>query len=155
MLNMRSQYNKQIKEKTESVSEFLSDQKEIFTKNFLTDLLKTEANQIRNTENQITKSLQDSTLKLDNDYKSFMGFIDNEKEINKRNEDVTIIYNDLLLQGLVNCVSQNKELINIKKRLATMDKQLKEDIDRVVKSIMVFKGYAIFLHKDVMNSKLN
>jgi len=36
-----------------------------------------------------------------------------------------------------------------------MDKQLKEDIDRVVKSIMVFKGYAIFLHKDVMNSKLN
>jgi len=94
---MRSQYNKQIKEKTESVSEFLSDQKEIFTKNFLTDLLKTEANQIRNTENQITKSLQDSTLKLDNDYKSFMGFIDNEKEINKRNEDVTIIYNDLLL----------------------------------------------------------
>jgi len=97
MLNMRSQYNKQIKEKTESVSEFLSDQKEIFTKNFLTDLLKTEANQIRNTENQITKSLQDSTLKLDNDYKSFMGFIDNEKEINKRNEDVTIIYNDLLL----------------------------------------------------------
>ena len=89
---MRTNQNNQIKEKPESVSSFLKDNKEINIRNFITMLLKSEGNQIRNQEMQITKSLYDSGLKLDNDYRSFMNFIDNEKDLYKKNEDV-ILFN--------------------------------------------------------------
>jgi len=87
---MRFNINKQIKEKTESVSEFLKDNKEIVIKNFITQLLKSEKDQIKSRKKNIKKALNDSTIKLDNDYKAFMSYIDSEKEKYKFNENVCI-----------------------------------------------------------------
>jgi len=87
---MRFNINKQIKEKTESVSEFLKDNKEIFIKNFITQLLKSEKAQIKSRKKNIEKALNDSTIKLDNDYKAFINYIDSEKEKYKFNENVCI-----------------------------------------------------------------
>ena len=54
---MRFNINKQIKEKTESVSEFLKDNKEIVIKNFITQLLKSEKDQIKSRKKILRKHL--------------------------------------------------------------------------------------------------
>ena len=60
--------------------------REICLKNFLIDLLKNERTSIAGKQEKLTRALNDSEKKLENDYKEFMLYMDNEKNITKKNK---------------------------------------------------------------------
>ena len=74
--------------KSNSIYDFILQNREICLKNFLIDLLKNERTSIAGKQEKITKALSDSEKKLENDYKEFMIYMDNEKNITKKNEQV-------------------------------------------------------------------
>ena len=74
--------------KGDSVSDFIQNNKEVCLKNFIGQLLHVEKEKIETKKVEIQKALDGSSKKLDNDYKSFMSYIDNEKEIAKKNDEV-------------------------------------------------------------------
>ena len=76
--------------KNSSIYDFIIQNREICLKNFLIDLLKDERNFIYGKQEKITKALVDSEKKLENDYKEFMMFMDKEKNVTKKNEQVDL-----------------------------------------------------------------
>jgi len=74
--------------KGDSVSDFIQNNKEVCLKNFIGQLLHVEKEKIETKKVEIQKALDGSSKKLDNDYKSFMSYIDNEKGIAKKNDEV-------------------------------------------------------------------
>ena len=72
--------------KNNSINDFILQNREICLKNFLIDLLKNERTSIAGKQNKITRALNDSEKKLENDYKEFMLYMDNEKNITKKNK---------------------------------------------------------------------
>ena len=74
--------------KNNSIFDFIVQNREICLKNFFIDLLKNERTSIAGKQEKITKALNDSEKKLESDYKEFMMFMDNEKNMTKKNEQV-------------------------------------------------------------------
>jgi hypothetical protein len=121
--------------KTNSLYNFLIDNREISMKNFLLDLLKNERDKIETKEGEVSKALKGSEFKLEDDFKKFENFTEYEKKIQKENERV------LLEKG-----KDNRELADRKKKLNQENKQICDELERTVKSIRNYKGDAIFVH---------
>lgn len=77
--------------KTSSLSEFISDNKEITLKNFLINLLEGEKNQISEKEDNVKSALEFSDKKLYNDKLEFEKFTEDEKNQSKKKDAVNII----------------------------------------------------------------
>lgn len=80
--------------KADSVSDFIQNYKEICLKNFIGKLLIEEQTKIKTTRFGIQNALEGSAKNLDSDYKSFMSYIDNEKDIAKKNDEVIKPFNN-------------------------------------------------------------
>ena len=135
--------------KNNSINDFILQNREICLKNFLIDLLKNERTSIAGKQEKITRALNDSEKKLENDYKEFMMYMDNEKNITKKNEQVK---NTINFQSFFEKVQKNKILSERKKKLTQENKQTQDEIARQVSIIINYKTYALFIHK-VMNDK--
>lgn len=121
--------------KVESIFNFVTDNREISMKNFLLDLLKDERSLINSKEGLVSKTLKDSEVKLEKDYKNFVDFVEEEKRNQKLNE-----------QKLIEYFNHNRELATIKKKLIQENKTVVDDLDRTVKSINNLKSNAAFVH---------
>lgn len=121
--------------KVESIFNFVTDNREISMKNFLLDLLKDERSLINSKELLVSKTLKDSEVKLEKDYKNFVEFVEEEKRNQKSNE-----------QKLIEYFNHNRELATVKKKLIQENKTIVDDLDRTVKSINNLKSNAAFVH---------
>jgi len=74
--------------KTNSVYDFILQNREICLKNYLIDLLKGERTAIAGKQEKITRALNDSEKKLEQDQNEFRLYMDNEKNILQTNEKV-------------------------------------------------------------------
>lgn len=122
-------------EKTNSINNFINDNREICLRNYLIDLLKGERTSISDKEHTVTRALKESENKLENDFTEFMKFTEREKRKQKVNE-----------QRLIDYISKNKQLQEKKKKLVQENKQIMDDLDRTVKIILNLKGNASFVH---------
>ncbi len=134
ILNERPK-NKNSKNQLESIFNFVTDNREISMKNFLLDLLKDERSLISSKEILVSKTLKDSEVKLEKDYKNFMDFVEEEKRTQKYNE-----------QKLIEYFNHNRELATVKKKLIQENKTVVDDLDRTVKAINNLKSNAAFVH---------
>lgn len=121
--------------KQDTILSFVMDNKEISMKNFLLGLLKDERGMISTKENLVQKAIKDSEVRLDKDTRNFLGFIEQEKKIQKQNEIV-----------LIKAFDANRELAAKKKKSNIENKQICDEIDRTIKGILSQKSYAGFVH---------
>lgn len=121
--------------KVESIFNFVTDNREISMKNFLLDLLKDERSLINSKELLVSKTLKDSEVKIEKDYKNFIDFAEEEKRNQKLNE-----------QKLIEFFNHNREFATVKKKLIQENKTIVDDLDRTVKSINNLKSNAAFVH---------
>lgn len=124
-----------IPNKQDSIFGFVTDNREISMKNFLLGLLKEERGMINTKENLVAKAIKDSETRLDKDVKNFVEFIEQEKRVQKQNEIV-----------LIKAFDANRELATRKKKSNLENKQICDEIDRTIKSILSLKSYAGFVH---------
>ena len=122
-------------DKVGSIFNFVTDNREISMKNYLLDLLKDERSLINSKELLVSKTLKDSEVKIEKDYKNFVDFAEEEKRNQKLNE-----------QKLIEYFNHNRELATIKKKLIQENKTVVDDLDRTVKSINNLKSNAAFVH---------
>jgi len=121
--------------KVDSIFSFVTDNREISMKNFLLDLLKDERSLINSKEFLVSKTLKESEVRLNKDFKNFVDFVDEEKRNQKLNE-----------QKLIEFFNHNRELAIVKKKLIQENKTVVDDLDRTVKSINNLKSNAAFVH---------
>lgn len=119
----------------ESIFNFVSDNREISLKNFLLGLLKEERELINSKELLVSKTLKDSEIKMEKDYKNFVDFVEEEKKIQKANE-----------QKIIEFYNNNRELAVAKKKLIQENKSIMDELDRTAKSINNLKSNAAFVH---------
>jgi len=74
--------------KVKSKFETLTDSREICSKNFVINLLKTERTNLNDKELAITKALGDNEMKLETDVTNFIKYIEEEKKSKKAYEEV-------------------------------------------------------------------
>jgi hypothetical protein len=123
------------KKQVDSIFNFVVDNREISLKNFLLDLLKEERSLIDSKELLVSKSLKESEIKLDKDYKAFIEFVEDDKKVKRLNE-----------QKIIEFQNKNRDLETVKKKLIQENKSVMDDLDRTVKSINNLKSNAAFVH---------
>jgi hypothetical protein len=104
-------------------------------KNILLGLLKNERGMISTKENLVAKAIKDSEVRLDKDTRNFFEFIEQEKKVQKQNDIV-----------LIKAFDSNREFAAKKKKSNIENKQICDEIDRTIKSILSLKSYAGFVH---------
>ncbi len=114
----------------------INESKEIALKNYIINLLREKRTNINNKEVTITKALKVSENKFDNDYKSFVDYIEDLKKKQKKEEEE--------LQS-IKLIHENNEKI-FKKEL-NKNKKLTDLLEKTVKSILLLKNYGSFVHK--------
>lgn len=136
-----------------SINDYIKDNREICLKNYLLDILQNERDSINIKEKTVTNALKESQNKLELDKKNFIKFEDYQKEILKNNENVISSH-----------IQINRGLTDKKKKLMQENRQVLDELDRLVKAILNLKGTALFVHsviggkyflnKDYNNSEL-
>ncbi len=81
-----------IKMKASSLSEFISDNKEVTLKNFLINLLEGEKNQLSDKESNVKCALAFAEKKLEVDHEEFEKFTDEEKNQQKKKDIVRVSF---------------------------------------------------------------
>ena len=123
------------KKQLDSIFNFVVDNREISLKNFLLDLLKEERSLIDSKELLVSKTLKESEVKLDKDFKAFIEFVEDDKKVKRLNE-----------QKIIEFQNKNRDLETIKKKLIQENKSVLDDLDRTVKGINNLKSNAAFVH---------
>ena len=118
----------------DSVSKFISDNKEIYIKNNIIRLMNNEIQALTDKKNKVETVLRDAENKLDFHYQDFNKFIEQEKENSKENEKKL---NDLILK--------NKKQNEKKRALVQNNRQIIDDIDRHIKLLINVMGYCAFV----------
>jgi hypothetical protein len=118
----------------DSVSKFISDNKEIYIKNNIIKLMNSEIVSLKSKESKVSSVLKDAEVKLDYHLQDFNRFIELEKEQLRNNE-----------KKLSEVINQNKKLFDHKRLLVQNNRQVLEDIDRIIKLSINLMSYASFV----------
>jgi hypothetical protein len=121
--------------KMDSLHNFMIDNREISLKNYIIDLLKTEAKKIETREEEVSKALKDSNVKLDLDYKRFDEFTDAERGKQRKLEKI-----------FAESMKENRDLADKEKKLKQENKQILDELERTVKAIKTYRSDAVFVH---------
>jgi hypothetical protein len=121
--------------KSDSLYNYVIDNREISMKNFILDLLKSERTKILTQEGEVSKALKDSEGKMEDDYRRFENFTEYERSKQKEMDKI-----------LLEAGKDNRDLADKKKKLNQENKQIMDELERTVKAIRNFKGDAIFVH---------
>lgn len=141
-INLIHQSNNIVKDKLnneksnykDSVSKFISDNKEIYIKNNIIQLMNNEIQSLKNKEYKVSNVIREADTKLDNDLQDFNKFIEMEKENIRINE-----------KKLSDVISENKTQLDHKRLLVQNNRQVIEDIDRIIKISINLMSYASFV----------
>ena len=122
------------KKHTRSVA--LTISKGISQKNYTINLLKEQRTKINEKERVIDEVVKEFSTQFENDYKTFIDFVSNEKRKQQLEEEA------------MNEIKEKKE--KKKENLieeSLMNKRLEESIERRIREIYILKSYGSFLHQ--------
>ena len=123
---------------------FVIQNREIFKKNFVIDLLRNESNKIKTKEKEIKKALEDANRIFLKDEEAFEGFTQNKKR-QFRETDF----------HLEEAIRNNKLLMEQIKKYNSEVHSTESEIERNIKGIIAYKTYADFIHKLLGKEKIN
>lgn len=116
------------------IYEYINLNKKIWLKNVLLMILNNERQEITNKESRLSKALDQGNSKLERDVDRFNLFCDNQKrKIMKGEED------------LHELIEINKGLLEKKRDFIHEQKAINDELEKVIKQIMISKSYAIFV----------
>lgn len=118
----------------DSVSKFILDNKEIYIKNNIIKLMNSEIVSLKSKESKVSTVLRDAEVKLDSHLQDFNRFIELEREQLRNNE-----------KRLSEVINENKKLLDHKRLLVQNNRQVLEDIDRIIKLSINLMSYASFV----------
>ena len=144
MVNEKKVYQAFIKKNRTDLKTFVNQNREIFQKNFVIDLITNERKKIKTKEKEIKKDLEDANKIFLKDEAAFDKFIqDKKKQFRKAelNLDLIIRSNKMLFEKIKKCSSDIHET--------------ESEIVRNIKGIILYKNYADFIHQLLGKDKIN
>ena len=114
----------------------LKESKRMSHKNYLIDALKQKRTEIANKEYEINKALEEFEIKLDSDNKKFMGFIEEIREKQRKDEDKIMEIKHLQYIAGVKLEEEERK-----------KKMLEQNIYRKIRELYIMKDYGSFVHK--------
>lgn len=122
------------------VIDFVNANKDIWLKNVLLNIIRKEGDKIANKEVKIQKALEQGSHKLIRDEDRFKKFVEKEKN-NQIQAEVELHHQ----------IVKNKDLLDTKRKLIHDQKSIHDEIERIIKMIMISKSYAIFVCYSIGN----
>lgn len=135
-LKFKDELKKKYSSLNPNVRGIISNIRKICYNNFVLDLLKDERIKINEKEIGYQKALKYENKVLNNDIKNFENYKSQEKEKLKKRET-----------ELIRAINDNSGLFEIMKQKLQEHRIIIGDIKKVLKNIIKFKGYGLFLYK--------
>ena len=117
-------------------SVFMKKTDETRLNNYKIKLLNNKRNELKNKLYDINNTIKSTEKNLEKDYNNFFTFVENNNEIKKSQELLFLEYKYKLDKQEIEYNKENKK-----------NKQLKNNIEYMIKRILILKNYGSFLHK--------
>ena len=135
MYSQQSYSNKYSSTKAVDLYTFTKQNRDICLKNILIQLLKNERNKISSKEQAVSQALIQAKEELGNDMEAFFNYQENQKLQFKEIET-----------SLAKTVRENKLKIEEKRLISNEVRNTQNEIEKTIRSILLYKKYADFIH---------
>ena len=147
MKKMENQINPQLKDifyiqNRVDIQTFAKQNRDICLKNNLINIIKSESNKLKIKEQIVSKALERANENFNKDKKLFENFVVENKEKMKRDE--------LLVEEVVRF---NKKLVEEIHKLNSEIRSKKDEIERIIRNIILYYSYGQFIHRIIGNGK--
>ena len=133
---LKSRKNNHITMKNILKSVYMKHTNEIRLENYKIRLVTNKRNELNNKLYDINKAFKSTEKILENDYRNFMLFVEKNDTSEKKQENI--------LNKIKNILNEKEIEFN---KLNELNKQLKKNIENLVKQILVLKKYASFVNQ--------